>query len=352
MYEFSWPTRTIFGPGLAEDAGRVFPPASTDDRLLLVTHGEPWAANLLNNLKAGLLASGWARAIVFAKVEPNPTWQTVQQGAERALALGASALLAVGGGSVLDAAKAIADKSGIERLCTMPTTAGTGGEISPWAVITDQERREKQSVVARWPELAVLDPALTISMPPATTLYTGIDAFIHGLEAFLSVQANPITDALALTGIELAASHLDRVMRHPNDLHSRAQMMQASLLSGAAMLNAGLGLIHAIGNVIGGLSHEATHGLLLAHCLPAVLEFNRPAVEPKLSRVMGWIDRATTEWQAWSEALSGGEVVVSESDLPLAVERVMANVNAKTNPRPPDREAVEMMIRQSFAVRP
>jgi alcohol dehydrogenase len=350
MYEFSWPTKTLFGAGLARRIADHLTPSAAGDRLLLVAPGERWAQPLVAALKERLAAGGWAEVATFAEVEPNPTWATVARGVERATASDASTLLAVGGGSVMDAAKIITQDSGAHRLCTMPTTAGTGGEISPWAVISDLEQREKQSLIAARPELAILDPVLSTSMPPLTTLSTGIDAFVHGLEAFLSTAASPITDALALAGMHLACDQLPAVMETPDGLPGRSGMLQASLLTGAAMLNAGLGLIHAIGNVMGGLDHRLTHGLILAQCMPAVLAYNQPAIDDRLKRVSGLIERLRSISEQWLQVLEVERVAVREQDLALLVERALGNVNAGTNPRPVRAEAVEEIVRRSFEI--
>lgn len=348
MYEFRWPTRTLFGAGLAERVGEFLEPSKGDACLVIVAPGEPWAKPLLGELAARLEAGGWSRVVLFAEVEANPSWETIERGQSFIRGLSADAVLAVGGGSAMDAAKVIAERGGVNTLCTMPTTAGTGGEISPWAVITHRERREKESVVAMWPDMAILDPSLTISMPPATTLYTGIDAFVHGLEAYLSSAANAITDSMALAGMRLAVENLDRVMNEPRDLAGRAAMLEASLLTGASMLHAGLGFMHAIANVVGGLYHDLPHGLILAGCMSAVLDYNRPVSADRLARMEDMVAEMQELLEVWFGRLGVERVSVDEADLPLLAERAAANVNARTNPRPAEKEQLEELARQAF----
>jgi alcohol dehydrogenase class IV len=297
-----------------------------------------------------LAGGGWARVETFPEVEPNPSWKTVLRGVARANEAGARAVLAVGGGSTLDAGKVIAEQCGAVSLCTVPTTAGTGGEISPWAVISNVETREKESVVAKWPDLALLDAELTVSLPPRTTLFTGMDAFLHGLEAYLSGAATPITDALALGGMELTAGHLREAVERGNDLRVREAMLQGSLLTGAAMLHAGLGLMHAIGNVTGGLCDDMPHGMILIRCMDPVLEFNRPVVGPELSRVEPLVERVRKDSSVLLDRLDVAPIRIAAADLPLLAKRALANINAKTNPRPATLGDVEALARKAFRI--
>jgi alcohol dehydrogenase class IV len=350
MYEFRWSTRTLVGAGLIERVGEYVTPSSVAGRLLLVAPREEWAHPLVQRIATRLYEAGWERVETFAEVEPNPLWETVAHGTERGKAVSASAVLAVGGGSTMDAGKVIADRCGAVYLCTVPTTAGTGGEISPWAVISNVETREKNSLVAKWPDVALLDPELTLSLPLRTTLFTGVDAFIHGLEAYVSSAATPITDALALRGMELIASHLRAAVEHGDDLETRGAMLQGSLLTGAAMLHAGLGLMHAIGNVTGGLYHEWPHGLILMRCTAPVLKFNRPVLGRKFARIEPLVEQVRGDVEALFAELAVPDVRVAEADLPLLIKRAAANVNARTNPREFTPEELEGVVRESFTV--
>lgn len=351
MYEFRWPTRTLVGRGLIERVDEYVTPSATAGRLLLVAPREEWARPLVQRIAKRLREATWERVETFAEVQPNPSWETVARGAERAKVVGANAVLAVGGGSTMDAGKVIAERCGATFLSTVPTTAGTGGEISPWAVITNTKTREKESVVSQWPDLALLDPELTLSLPPKTTLFTGIDAFIHGLEAYISSAATPITDALALGGMELIASRLRVAVKHGDDLAARSAMLQASLLTGASMLYAGLGLMHAIANVIGGLYHELPHGLILMRCMDPVLEYNRPALGQRFARLEPLVERVRGDGETLFAELAVPDVEIAQADLPLLAERAVVNVNAKTNPRPAKRDDVELLARQAFVIR-
>lgn len=350
MYEFHWPTKTIFGAGVIREINQYLQPAGSNGNLLLVAPQEPWAAPLLERIKASLIPSGWQRVDLFAEVEPNPSWRTVEKGTLAGKQLAAGAVLALGGGSTMDAGKVIAQRCGADVLCTIPTTAGTGGEISPWAVISNLETREKDSVVAKWPELSLLDPELTHSVPPVVTLFTGIDAFIHGLEAYLASAATAITDALALQGMKLVAANLETAINKGENTAARSGMLEGSLLTGAAMLHAGLGLMHAISNVTGGLYHDLPHGLILMRCLDPVLSFNQPAVGEKYLEIKELVREVQGVTQRQFEILTVPEVAVKKEDLDLLADRAVWNVNAKTNPRPADAADVKGLVRDSFTI--
>jgi alcohol dehydrogenase class IV len=349
-YEFHWPTKTLVGPGVLHKLPDHVQPQESQESILIVAPRESWVIRLIKTITESLTQAGWEQMSVFQEVEPNPSWDTVENGIQAARSANAAAVLALGGGSSMDAGKVIADRSGARSLYTVPTTAGTGGEISPWAVISNLKTREKDSVVSKWPDMAFLDPELTITVPPPITLFTGIDAFIHGLEAYLASAANPITDALAFQGMSLVAEHIEAAVENGSDLPARSALLQGSLLTGASMLHAGLGLMHAIGNVTGGLYHKLPHGLVLTRCMDAVLEFNQPAVGRKYLAVQGLVDRIRDITNRQFSKLTIPQVVVSEQDLQKLAKSAVANVNAATNPRPATADQVIHIVRQSFTI--
>jgi alcohol dehydrogenase class IV len=218
-------------------------------------------------------------------------------------------------------------------------------------VISNLETREKESVVAHWPDLAILDPELTLTLPPRTTLLTGIDAFIHGLEAYLSSAANPTTDLFALQGMRLVIDHLSSALQDGSDLEARSALMRGSLYAGGAMLHAGLGLMHAIGNVAGGLYHHLPHGLVLYSCLQAVMRFNRPAIPPaKFDQIAPLL----TIFASQAESLMAQEKLspasIQEGDLDLLIDRALRNVNAQTNPRKASSGEISGIVLESFHI--
>jgi alcohol dehydrogenase len=244
---------------------------------------------------------------VFAGVRANPTTEDVAAGAAEvtALAAGGTAvtLVAVGGGSVIDAAKGIAlaavnpqrgralDYRGTFArpalpLVAVPTTAGTGAETNAFGVVTDAAAGRKFYVghASTLPAAAILDPDLTLGLPPAGTAATGMDALTHALESYLSVRANPWADGIALQVIRMVSAYLPRAVANGADREARCQMLLAAHLAGAAMASTGLGLCHAIGHSLGSRFGIA-HGVALSLVLPQVLRFNLAACQDRLAEV-------------------------------------------------------------------
>jgi len=244
---------------------------------------------------------------VYTGVQPNPTTGDIADGAAEvaALAAGGTAvtLVAVGGGSVIDAAKGIAlaavnpergralDYRGAFAraalpLVAVPTTAGTGAETNAFGVVTDVEAGRKFYVghASTLPAAAVLDPDLTLGLPPAATAATGMDALTHALESYLSRRANPWAGGIALQVIRMIAAHLPRAVGDGADREARSQMLLAAYLAGAAMASTGLGVCHAIGHSLGSRFGIA-HGAALSVVLPQVLRFNLAACEDRLADV-------------------------------------------------------------------
>ncbi len=351
-YTFQWPVRTHVGAGLLNRIGQLVPPTEDRQRSLIVSAAEDWCQPLNQQIAGWLRAAGYQAVETFAQVEPNPSWEMVHQGAAFFQQHELDTIFAIGGGSTLDAAKAIAMESGGAYLIAIPTTAGTGSELNEWGVITDTRSRDKQSIQAIRPIAAILDPELTLTLSPRATLLTGLDAFSHALECYVGTTANPITDALALTGMELVARWLRRAVEQGDDLQARQGMLEASMFGGASMLGAGLGLMHGIGNVTGGLTHDA-HGLILARLLDPVLAFNEPAIpRVKLDRIQPFLDAIRALIRDKFTALNMPHVELQESDLDTLARRAADNVNSTTNPRPFTKEDIVRIARHSFHVAP
>jgi alcohol dehydrogenase class IV len=212
-------------------------------------------------------------------------------------------LVAVGGGSPIDAAKGIAlaavnpqrgrdlDYRGdfavpALPIVAVPTTAGTGAETNAFGVVTDPPTRRKFYVghASSMPAAAILDPALTVGLPPAVTAATGLDALTHALESYLSVRPNPWSDGIALQVIRMIAASLPRACADGTDLAARSQLLLAAHMAGVAMANTGLGLCHAIGHSLGG-RWDIAHGVALAMLLPEVLRFDLPVRTQRMADV-------------------------------------------------------------------
>jgi len=254
---------------------------------------------------AGVLAASGIPVTVFSGVHANPTTGDVAAGADAVAALvtggGRPAVVAVGGGSSIDAAKGIVVAAvNPERgrdldyrrtfsvpalpLVAVPTTAGTGTETNAFGVITDPAARRKFYVggATALPVAAILDPELTTSLPPGGTAATGMDALVHALESCMSRRANPWSEGIALQAIRMISAHLPRAVADGADLEARSQMLLASHVAGIAFASTGLGICHAIGHALGGRFGIA-HGVALTMVLPGVLRFNLPACEERLA---------------------------------------------------------------------
>ena len=294
-------------PGVVRGAG--------GDAVVVVTDAALAATEVVAGVTAVLEAAGMP-VTVFSGVHPNPTTGDLAGGARAVRAAGAAApglpappaaariaLVAVGGGSAIDAAKGIAlaavnpqrgrdlDYRGefarpALPLVAVPTTAGTGAETNAFGVVTDPQAGRKFYVghASALPAAAILDPCLTLSLPPAATAATGLDALVHALESFLSVRASPWSDGIARQVIRMIAVHLPRACADGADLEARAQMLLAAHMAGIGMATTGLGLCHAIGHALGGRFGLA-HGVALAAVLPPVLRFNAEVCAPRLAEV-------------------------------------------------------------------
>jgi alcohol dehydrogenase len=285
-------------PGLLAGTG--------SDATVVVTDAALGATPVVASV-TGVLAAAGIPVTVFSGVHPNPTTGDLAAGADAAVEAGRAgarvALVAVGGGSPIDAAKGIAlaavnpqrgrdlDYRGqftrrALPLVAIPTTAGTGAETNAFGVVTDEQTHRKFYVghASSLPVAAILDPDLTAGLPPAATAATGMDALTHALESYLSIRANPWSDGIALQVIRMIAAHLPRAYADGGDREARAQMLLAAHMAGIGMATTGLGLCHAIGHAIGGRFGVA-HGVALTTVLPQVLRFSGPACAERLAGV-------------------------------------------------------------------
>jgi alcohol dehydrogenase len=284
-------------PGIVRGAGGGAVVVVTDAALAVT----PVVASV-----TGVLEAAGMPVTVFGEVHPNPTTDDLAAGADavaRAAGSGRIALVAVGGGSPIDAAKGIAlaavnpqrgrdlDYRGefaspALPIVAVPTTAGTGAETNAFGVVTDPQSRRKFYVghASTLPAAAVLDPGLTVGLPPSATAATGMDALTHALESYLSVRANPWSDGIALQVIRMIAAHLPRAHADGQDLEARSQMLLAAHMAGIGMATTGLGLCHAVGHALGG-RFDVGHGVALTMLLPEVLRFNAAVCADRLADV-------------------------------------------------------------------
>ncbi|MFV0457536.1 MAG: iron-containing alcohol dehydrogenase [Actinomycetales bacterium] len=280
----------LFGVGALAEAGyaarrlgAVRPLVVTDEGLLTT----PWVDELLTHLRqAGLHPSVWAG------LTPNPKDHEVRAGTRHYREHGADVLIALGGGSCIDAAKAIAimaadggdilgcdgiDQVGgpIPPMLMIPSTAGTGADVSQFCIVTDTARAVKMSIMGRAlvPDISLTDPRLLTTMSPELNAATGFDALTHAIEAYVSLAHNPLADVHALNAFRLIAENLRPSLTSSTGLDGHAAMAQASLEAGLAFSNAILGAVHAMAHQVGGLT-DAPHGMVNAVLLPHVVRYN------------------------------------------------------------------------------
>jgi len=292
-FKFLLPSKIVMEPGLRERTGEHLHSLGLA-RVLIVTDPGVKAAGLLDSVYASLEKAGIAFEEV-SDIKANPRSEDVNQIAQRYRDKGIDGLLAVGGGSAMDAAKAISvllshegrieDYEGsftlthaIPPIVAIPTTAGTGSEVTCFSVITDTARHYKMSVhdYRLGPFLALLDSHILDTLPASIAAATGMDALTHAIEAYTCRVSNPISDGLALHAIRLISQHLKPAVLEPGNLHAREQMLAASLIAGMAFGNADVGSVHCISEAIGGM-YDTPHGVGNAIFLPFVFGHNRDA---------------------------------------------------------------------------
>jgi alcohol dehydrogenase class IV len=283
------PTRVVFGDGavgeLALECKRL-----GIERALVVT--DRVLVERTDVVARAEKALGPRLGGVYDGVIPDTGVEVIDEGARVAKERGCDGLISVGGGSAIDSAKGIAvvlteggsirDHQGSARLTrrqtphiAVPTTAGTGSEVTAYMVVKDARAHEKMHFLDDRiiPDAAVLDPSVTIAMPAQLTAATGMDALTHAIEAYTSVNKQPIADGLALQAMKLIARHLPRAVAEPHDKIARGQMLIAANIAGLAFNAVGVGLVHAMAHVVGA-RHGVHHGTANAICLPHVIRFN------------------------------------------------------------------------------
>ncbi|HCN66024.1 MAG TPA: 1,3-propanediol dehydrogenase [Pseudomonas sp.] len=293
QFQFLLPTKIVMEPGLRQRTGEHLLGLGLS-HVLLVTDPGVKNAGLLDSIYTSLEQAG-IRYDEIADVKPNPRSEDVNRAAQLYRGKGIDGVLAVGGGSAMDAAKAIsvllthdgivedyegafALKNAVLPIVAIPTTAGTGSEVTFFSVITDTRRQFKMSLLDYriGPVLALLDSDITATLPPHIAAATGMDALTHAIEAYTGKPANPISDGLALHAIRLIAQHLKPAVQEPDNREAREQMLIASLIAGMAFGNADIASVHCISEAIGGM-YDTPHGIGNAIFLPFVFSHNRDA---------------------------------------------------------------------------
>ncbi|CAJ37832.1 alcohol dehydrogenase-like regulatory protein ErcA [Methanocella arvoryzae] len=343
----------------------------------------------------GVIEAGWTRQvtdsleeedlpfIVFSNVSPNPRSDEVMQGVKLYREAGCDVIVAVGGGSPIDCAKGIGIVStnnrdvmefeGVDQipipgppLICIPTTAGSSADLSQFAIITDLPSHRKAALVSKMlvPDTSLIDPDTTLTMPKELTAITGLDAFTHAVEAYVSNASSPITDLFALNAVRLITSNLLKAIDEPDNMDYRSNMMLASLEAGLAFSNASLGATHAMAHSLGGVE-DTPHGESNSLLLKYVMEFNYDAVPQKyeaIGEAMG-LDLKKYDYAGGKNAVLEAVAKLIEAcgvrgtlaqrgvrreDIPRLSRQAIKDVCMVTNPRPMSLEDVERIYERAL----
>jgi len=384
---FKMPTVVKHGVGVVTHTGEEVKKLGVS-KVLLVTDPGVRRVGLIDPVVASL-KEAQIEVVIFDRVEPNPSIYVVADGTKVYLDENCDGLVAVGGGSSMDTAKAIGVEvvhgepvleyeaaegkkplsKRIPPLTTIPTTAGTGSEVTQWAVITDPNRQFKFNVggplIAA--HLAIIDPELHVSMPPHITAATGIDALSHAIECYTCHYAQPMTDAVALLAIEYVAKYLRRAVANGNDIEARYAMSQAAMLAGLSYGSESAGAAHAMAQTLGGIIPVA-HGQCVAALLGPVMEYNwmgEPEKYARIAHAMGVNIHGMSVEEAAKAAVKAVYQLVRDVEIPTLEEQgVPADMIPRLaqeayndpqtigNPRDIDVKGYEWIYRRCFNLEP
>lgn len=303
-YEFFCPVKVIAGKAALEHIPFELATLGAKNALILTDKGVR-SVGLLEPIKEAFSETDASIATIFDDVPPDSSLDTVRKAAQAYRDNGCDAILAVGGGSVIDTAKAtnilvseggddLLQYSGAHNLpkplkpfFVIPTTAGTGSETTMVAVVSDTEKNVKLAFASYYlmPHAAVLDPRMTKTLPPHLTAMTAIDAMTHAVEAYTCMAANPISDAYATAAIKKISNNLFKVLDDLSDVDARLELAQASTMAGIAFSNSMVGIVHSLGHALGAVTH-LPHGLCMNLFLPYVLEYNKDVNGDRIAELL------------------------------------------------------------------
>ena len=349
-------------------------------KALIITDPFLASSEITVKVRASLEAAG-IEVEVFGGVTPNPTTSCVDEGSDVATKAKADILIALGGGSSMDTAKGVSlGATNPERgigldyttnfanpgvpIIAIPTTAGTGSEVNAFGVITDESTHRRfyvghSSALAK---AAILDPELTVGLPPKATAATGMDALVHATESYLSIRPNPYSDAIALGVIKMVSENLETAVNNGSDLEARSQMLLASHIAGVGFSHTGLGLVHGIGHALGG-GFNIPHGNALCIVLEQVLLYNLSVRTERMADIAFALGVGKTE----SDVLANAEAAISkisqlvesvglkatlsdykvqESDLTALADTTLADAVTINNPQQPSHQDVVSIMKK------
>ena len=374
-FEFTLPTKVIFGPGCVSQVAEEIKAIGGVKPLIITDPGIRKAG--IDRIVTDLLDEAGIEYEIFDGVEANPKDVNAEAAAKAARSAGAEFLIAVGGGSPIDCAKAVGvllahDAEFIKPyegktaatlpnppLITIPTTSGTGSELTFSSVITDTKNKYKMTVKSPYTAAttALCDPQLTISVPPAVTAATGVDALTHSIEGFTATCSEPIGDAAALYSIELISKSLVKAFKDGTDLEARSNMLMASMLGGISFSHSDVASVHCIAEALGSM-YDLPHGTCNAIFLPFVMEYNMDYCIDRYARVaeaMGLTFEMEKEGAA--KAVEYVKQLTVDVDLPTfasldpdpkdfraLAEMAYNNGSNGSNPRPMEIEDYETLL--------
>ena len=380
--KFLCPTTIHFGSGVIQQLPAVLSTLGAK-KLFLVVDSALLSTPFYQSVKT-ILDNSLTNTVLFSEIEPDPSSTTVQNAFEQAQQHQADSVLAIGGGSAIDVAKAVAilmvhggkihDYEGSEKfdqpglpLIAIPTTAGTGSEVSGSCVITDTDTNRKMSI--RHAQLnparfALLDPDALVTLPATVAAHAGLDAFVHALESFTSLKATPITDALNLKAIALISHDLRAFVKDRSNQRAALNMLLGSAMAGMSFGQTGLGNVHCMARFVGAKYH-VSHGLSNALCLIAVADFNRVAEPTKYAQIaqaMGVLSQQDDEQTMAQRAVQAIAALCRDVGIPsglrhvgakpqdieaMAADCVKANYT-QWNPRPTDHAAFVALFEAAY----
>ncbi|MFA9424175.1 MAG: iron-containing alcohol dehydrogenase [Sedimentibacter sp.] len=379
-FSFALPTKIIYGPGCLKELSEEMK-AFGGKRPIIVTDKGVRSAGILEKVTA-ILDNDKIEYIIYDGVEANPKDVNVEEGAKIAREFKADSIIAVGGGSPIDCAKSIgvllahnadtikkyegktAATKPLPLLITIPTTSGTGSELTFSSVITDTVNNYKMTVKSQYTaaKVAICDPELTLSLPSHITASTGMDALTHAIEAYTATTAEPISDAVALYAIELIYNNLLTAVNNGSDLEARSAMLLGSMMAGIAFSHSDVASVHCVAESLGGV-YDLPHGVCNAIFLPYVMDYNMKYCVEKYARVakaMGF-SYNTIEEGAKAAVVAVkklavdvklplfSSLTVKESDFNMLAEMSERNISTGSNPRPMNKEDYMIVLENAYA---
>lgn len=364
---FHMPTKVIVGKNCIKDNASML--AGLGKKALIVTGANSAKkCGALDDIAAVLTAQGREYA-VFDKVMANPTIECVYEGARYAKEQGADFIIAIGGGSPMDAAKAIALLScqdipeeqlfsGSYEACVLPmafvpTTAGTGSEVTPYSVLTNHKAQTKMSISTPliYPQIAFLDASYTLALPLASTINTAVDALSHSVEGMLTVRSNPLSDVVALESIREVVSCFEALRSGELSFEVRERLLYASMLAGIVIAQTGTSIVHSMGyplTYFNDIDHGRANGLLLS----AFLDFVRESNPQRVEQILSCINLSSVnEFEDMLVSVLGDKEMITVDEIERYADSAIKTRNTQNTLVTPARQDVVMMYRRSFGSR-